>query len=77
MHFNTFHYKNKSSKGRKQSLYIQIMKKYKISHRPQWGGLMYELFPVRCMVSPNEVEEAKVWTGYSYISSKHYSNTRG
>jgi len=31
---------------------------------------MYELFQVRCMVSPNEVEETMVWTGYSNISSK-------
>jgi len=35
---------------------------------------MDELFPARCMVSPNEVEETRVWTGYSNISSKHYSN---
>jgi len=35
---------------------------------------MYESFPTRCMVSPNEVEETRVWTGYSNISSKHYSN---
>jgi len=26
---------------------------------------MYELFPARCMVSPNEIEETRVWTGYS------------
>jgi len=24
------------------------------------------------MVSPNEVEETRVWTGYSNISSKHH-----
>ena len=35
-------------------------------------GCMDELFPTRCMVSPNEVEETRVWTGYSNISSKHY-----
>ena len=28
---------------------------------------LYELFPARCMVSPNEVEEIKVWTGYQQI----------
>jgi len=28
-----------SSKGRKQCLYIQIMKKYEFTNRPLWGGL--------------------------------------
>jgi len=28
----------------------------------------------RCMVSPNEVEETRVWTHYSSISSKQYSS---
>jgi len=36
---------------------------------------MDELFPTRCMVSPNEVDETRAWTGYSNISSKHYSKT--
>jgi len=29
---------------------------------------MEDLFPTRCMVSPNEVEETRVWTDYSNIS---------
>jgi len=37
-------------------------------------GWMDELLPKRCMVTPNEVEETEVWTGYNNISSKHYSN---
>ena len=27
-------------------------------------GCVGELFPTRCMISPNEVEETRVWTGY-------------
>ena len=40
-HFNTmFHFKNKyCSTGRKQCLYIQIVKKCKFTHRSYWGGL--------------------------------------
>jgi len=30
--------------------------------------------PNAWMVSPNEAEETRVWTDYSNISSKHYSN---
>jgi len=33
---------------------------------------MDELFPTRYMVSPNEVEQLRVWTAYSNVSSKHY-----
>jgi len=35
---------------------------------------MDKLIPTRCMVSPNGVEETKVWTGYSNIGSKHCSS---
>jgi len=35
---------------------------------------MDELFPNRCMLTQNKVEETWVWTGYSDISSKYYSN---
>jgi len=35
---------------------------------------MEELFPTKCMASANEVEKARVWTDYSDINSKHYSN---
>jgi len=34
-------------------------------------GSVCELFPTKCMVSPNDVEETKVWTDYNNISSKH------
>jgi len=37
------------------------------------GGVSFmdELFPTRCLVSPNEVEETGIWTDYSNIISKH------
>jgi len=51
------------------------MKKYKSSTDHNGVGCIDELFPTRCMVmSPNQVEETRVWTGYSNISNKHYSN---
>jgi len=53
---------------------MEIVKKYKFTHRQSGVGCMYELFPTRCMVSRNEVEETRVWTGYNNISSKHYSS---
>jgi len=32
---------------------------------------MDKLFQTRCMASPNDVEQTRVWTDYSNISSKH------
>jgi len=32
-------------------------------------SFMDELFPTRCVVSPNDVEEIRVWTDYSNISN--------
>jgi len=45
--------------------------KGKFIHRPLYSGVgcMDELFLTRCMVSSNDVEETRVWTGYT-----HYSN---
>jgi len=73
MHFNTFHYKT-CSKGRKQTHTYKSERNIKFPTDHSGVDCMYELFQVRCMVSPNEVEETKVWTGYSNISSKDYSN---
>jgi len=32
-------------------------------------SFMDEFFPTRCVVSPNDVEEIRVWTDYSNISN--------
>jgi len=35
------------------------------------GCVSDELFPTRCIVVPNDVEETMAWTYYSNITRKH------
>jgi len=51
-------------------------KKLPTDHSDSGVGFMYELFPARCMVSPNEVEETRVWTGYSNPTGVRYMKNK-
>jgi len=65
MHLTQYSIAKTSIKGRKQYLYMKSWRDINLPTDHSRVGCMDEMFPNRCMVTPNEVEEMSVWTGYN------------